>query len=80
MEDVVNRPKHYNTGSIECIEAIKASMSPLEFRGYLKGNILKYLWRYNYKGKPKEDIDKADWYLARLQKELEDELAGVDGR
>lgn len=80
MEDVVNRPKHYNAGSVECIDAIKASMTEMEFRGYLKGNILKYLWRYNYKGKPKEDIAKAGWYLARLQKELEDDARGLDGR
>lgn len=79
MEDVVNRPKHYNTGSIECIEAIKASMSPLEFQGYLKGNILKYLWRYNYKGKPQEDVSKANWYLARLQEELRSGSDKVDG-
>lgn len=80
MEDAVNRPKHYNTGEIECIDAIKASMSEQEFKGYLKGNILKYLWRYNYKGKPKEDLSKAQWYLARLQKELENESRELDGR
>ena len=74
MEDVVNKPKHYNTGAIECIEAIKASMSPIEFRGYLEGNILKYLWRYNYKGKPIEDVDKAGWYLTRLQQEIKNDL------
>lgn len=78
MEDVVNRPKHYNAGAIECIEAIKASMSDIEFKGYLKGNILKYVWRYNYKGRPKEDIDKAAWYLARLQKEIKFDPAAVD--
>ena len=65
-EDVINRPIHYNTGNIECIEAIKASMSPEEFKGYLKGNALKYLWRYSYKGKPKQDLEKAKWYLERL--------------
>jgi hypothetical protein len=80
MEDVVNQPKHYNTGTIECIEAIKASMSPLEFLGYLKGNVLKYTWRYSYKGKPQEDIDKARWYLSRLQEELKSGSAEVDGR
>ena len=80
MDDVVNRPKHYNTGEIECIDAIKASMSPQEYKGYLKGNILKYLWRYNYKGRPLEDINKAAWYLARLQKELQEiDSRGVDG-
>lgn len=66
IEDSVNSPKHYNTGGIECIESIEASMSKLEFAGYLKGNLSKYIWRYNYKGKPKEDLLKAKWYLERL--------------
>ena len=64
--DPVKSPTHYNAGSIECIDAIKESMSEREFRGYLKGNVMKYLWRYDYKGKAKEDLKKADWYLNRL--------------
>ena len=66
QEDVVNQPPHYNTGKIECIDAIKQSMDEKEYAGYLKGNVLKYLWRYNYKGKPTEDLKKAAWYLDRL--------------
>lgn len=66
MNDVVNRPEHYNQGGIEAIEAIKASMSHEEFKGYLKGNAMKYLWRYKHKGKPSEDLRKAKWYLDRL--------------
>ena len=65
-EDVVNKPSHYNTGSIECIEAIEESMSSVAFKGYLKGNCLKYLWRYDYKGKQVEDLQKAGWYLHKL--------------
>ena len=68
--DVVNKPEHYNTGNIECIEAIRESMSPEAYKGYLKGNCLKYLWRYDYKGKPSEDLEKAGWYLNSLIKEL----------
>ena len=66
LEDVVNKPKHYNTGNIECIEAIEESMSSVAFKGYLKGNCMKYLWRYDYKGKQQEDLQKAMWYLALL--------------
>ena len=69
-DDPVESPVHYNTGSVECIEAIKASMSDTEFEGYLKGNAMKYLWRYAYKGKPVEDLKKAQWYLARLTEEV----------
>ena len=65
-QDVVNNPEHYNTGNIECIDAIEESMSSVAFKGYLKGNCMKYLWRYDYKGKPVEDLQKAQWYLAKL--------------
>jgi len=65
-EDVVNNPEHYNTGTIECIEAIEESMSSVAYKGYLKGNAMKYLWRYDYKGKQVEDLQKCQWYLARL--------------
>ena len=64
--DPVGKPKHYNSGNIECIEAIEESMSSHAFKGYLKGNCLKYLWRYDYKGKQVEDLQKAGWYLNRL--------------
>ena len=43
-------------------------MTPEAFRGYLKGNCMKYLWRYTYKheNNPVEDLQKAQWYLAKL--------------
>jgi hypothetical protein len=64
--DEVDKPEHYNSGKVECIEAIKASMSAEEYKGYLKGNTIKYLWRYQYKGKPVQDLKKAQWYLNKL--------------
>jgi len=66
VEDVVNNPDHYNTGNIECIDAIEQSMSSVAFKGYLKGNCMKYLWRYDYKGKQVQDLQKAGWYLNTL--------------
>ena len=74
MNDNVNNPAHYTQGGIECIDAIKASMSPLEYAGFLKGNALKYLWRYRHKGRAVEDLKKANWYLSRLTRftELEE--------
>ena len=70
-EDVVNEPSHYKAGNIEAIDAIEASMSKDEFKGYLKGNVMKYMWSYNYKGKPVEDLKKAKWYIDRLIQEME---------
>lgn len=72
--DSVNHPQHYTQGGIECIEAIKASMTTLEFQGYLKGNCLKYLWRWRAKG-GKEDLKKARVYLDWLIKTCEVEDA-----
>ena len=62
--DKVNNPSHYE-GSIECIEAIKSSMSAEAFKGYLKGNVMKYVWRFDRKN-GKEDLLKAEWYLKKL--------------
>ena len=69
--DAVNSPSHYASGEIECIDAIKASMTPEAFTGYLKGNVQKYMWRYEKKVNPAEDLKKAQWYLARLIEEVD---------
>jgi hypothetical protein len=63
--DLVNHPPHYVDGGIECIEAIEAQLTPEEYRGYLKGNNVKYLWRERHKGGT-ESLKKASWYLDRL--------------
>ncbi len=68
--DMVDHPPHYTKGGVECIEAIEASMTAEEFAGYLKGNVIKYMWRYRDKGKPKQDLEKAQWYLQRLEERL----------
>jgi len=65
-DDPVNSPAHYNHKGVEAIQAIEASMSQEEYQGYLKGNCMKYLWRYKYKGKPVEDLKKCQWYLQKL--------------
>lgn len=63
--DAVNHPSHYTAGNIECIEAIEAQLTKEEYRGYLKGNVAKYLWREKQKGGI-ESLEKAQWYLNRL--------------
>jgi len=64
MTDFVNHPPHYQ-GTIECIDAIEASMSAEAFKGSLKANVMKYVWRYEIKGGV-ESLQKAQWYLNRL--------------
>lgn len=67
--DNVNHPAHYNQGGIECIDAIKAAIGD-GFADYLRGNVIKYLWRCEHKGGI-EDLKKAAWYLDRAIKEME---------
>jgi len=74
-DDMVNSPSHYNQSGIECIAAIQAALGP-NFKYYLQGNIMKYLWRFDYKGKPLEDLQKAQWYLNTL---MEDVVASDEG-
>lgn len=63
--DKVN-PPHYKKGSVECIDAIKAAtVGKSGFEGYLVGNCVKYLWRFEDKGGV-EDLKKASWYLNKL--------------
>lgn len=60
--DNVSSPPHYKQGAIECIEAIQSALTEEEFRGYCKGNAMKYIWRERHKG-GEESIEKAMWYL-----------------
>ena len=76
--DPVNRPSHYTAGGIECLDAIAASMTPTEYAGFLKGQVLKYIWRYRLKGKPAEDLKKARFYLDRLIQIVEKEASDSD--
>lgn len=71
----VTHPGHYNQNPLECIDAIEGSMSTDEFAGFLKGNVLKYLWRYKHKGNPIEDLKKAEWYLAKLREVTTNQVA-----
>jgi len=64
MTDNIN-PSHYRDSEIECIDAIKASLSIEGFHGYLKGSVQKYLWRYTRKN-GQEDLLKAQWFMDKL--------------
>jgi hypothetical protein len=62
----VMSPPHYNQGPIECIAAIEAALTPDEFRGFCKGNALKYVWRAGLKSDDAiQDLEKARWYIDR---------------
>ena len=85
--DAVKHPSHYTQGGIECIEAIRASMTADGFCDYCKGNIIKYIWRWRDKGDV-EDLRKASVYLNWLINAVDEKendygrskiLSGSDG-
>ena len=65
-EDLVNHPSHYTWNKIECIDCVEAvTESYAGVDGFLAGNVVKYLYRANYKNGI-EDLEKARWYLNKL--------------
>ena len=73
MVDVVNKPPHYNTSNIECIDAMAAMVEDADVtahEAYCWQNSCKYLWRWNYKNGI-EDLQKAKWYIERLIEEVD---------
>lgn len=65
-------PNHYK-GSIECIDAIA---EVVDVREFCIGNVIKYVWRYKNKN-GLEDLKKAQWYLNRAIREIENDSAGT---
>lgn len=62
--DNVNHPNHY-LGKVEVIDYIEDKLSFEQFEGYLVGNIIKYISRYQKKN-GLEDLKKGRWYLNKL--------------
>ena len=58
----VEDEERYDHGDVECIDAIKAALTDEEYRGFCKGNVIKYVWREKYKGGNK-DMKKAKDYI-----------------
>jgi hypothetical protein len=68
--DPVNRPAHYTSGGIECIDAMQAAFGAEAVKDFCLCNAFKYLWRHRNKNGV-EDLKKARWYLNRLIREME---------
>jgi hypothetical protein len=70
-EAAIKHPKHYNLfadDSLESIDAIRVLLTPEEFKGFLKGNVLKYRFRAGGKDDTLQDIGKAKQYNSMLAK------------
>lgn len=60
MSDAVDHPTHYNSNlsGVECIDVV-------EHMTFNIGSAIKYLWRADHKGRQREDLQKALWYIDR---------------
>jgi hypothetical protein len=79
MSERIDHPAHYGGegNPYEVINILEATLTPGEFRGFLKGNVVKYVLRAERKG-GREDYQKAAWYAERLTRH-EGEEEGVPG-
>ena len=68
----MDNKKNKNEQITEMIDLIKGSMPSQEYKGFLKGNIIKYITRSEYKGNELLDSRKALWYLEKLVEFLDD--------
>lgn len=73
MSEQVNHPQHYNSGGIECIDAMEAAFGKEEVASFCKLNAFKYIWRSAHKGKCAEDMEKAEWYIRKYNELLSNE-------
>lgn len=68
-------PEHYKQEGQECIDYIRDRLGYAGFKSYLLGQCHKYLYRFDYKHKHldnlekregmRTDLKKAQWYLCR---------------
>jgi len=58
-------PTYYRDGGADVISMLSEVFTPEEFRGFMKGNIIKYTVRYDKKN-GMEDLNKAEEYRRRL--------------
>ncbi len=75
-KDNVNHPTHY-CGNIETIDFIEDKLGA-GFVPYCLGNVIKYVSRYDKKGKPQEDLQKAAVYLGWAIRKLGEDNESTD--
>ena len=65
-KEMINHPRHYTIGKVECIDAIESATTCLQgLEAVCTANIIKYVWRWKFKNGV-EDLEKAKWYLNKL--------------
>ena len=71
--DLVNYPSHYTQGKVECIDALESAVTGLSGKeAGLTWQVIKYMWRWKFKGNPVQDLEKAEFYLNRLMEHVKE--------
>lgn len=75
MSDEINFPAHYFRGGIDVIGFAEKQFSAEERRGFYRISALKYITRFQDKGAPVKDLNKAIFFINKLieLEEMEDE-------
>lgn len=72
-KEMINHPRHYTIGKVECIDAIESATCDLTgIEAVCTANIIKYVWRWKLKNGI-EDLEKASWYLNKLIEKKKDD-------
>ena len=74
MNDVINKPLHYFRGGIDVIGFAERQFSAEERRGFYRISALKYITRFQDKGAPVKDLNKAKFFIDKLI-----ELEAIEG-
>jgi hypothetical protein len=69
-EDLINKPNHYHRGGFDIYEIMQAKLTSEEYKGFCKGNILKYVLREDQKDGI-QDIKKLRFNADRLIEVME---------
>lgn len=64
--NIVSHPSHYCTGKFECIDVMLEVFGVEKVKAFCQLNAFKYMYRSDRKNSI-EDIQKAEWYLKKLQ-------------
>lgn len=72
-DNVRTSPSHYSRLQPQTIQRLQEVLTPEEFQGFCRGNILKYAERMRYKDEPvkeaKKIVDYANWLYQSLNGE-----------
>ena len=66
VEDEINKPSHYHKGGIDVIGYAEKKFSAEERKGFYRISALKYITRFEDKGQPLKDLNKAKFYVDKL--------------